>query len=422
MALAPGHLGPGELALALAGTVLVVSAANALNMWWERDVDGLMARTKNRPLPAGRMSARAALIFGLLLGALAVPMLFAVNPLTGGLGLFALVCYVVAYTPMKRWSPLALQVGAVPGAIPPLLGWTSVTGRLDAGGLILFAILFLWQIPHFIAISIFRAEDYARAGLRVHAVAKGERSARATIGVYTAALVMITLLPVPFGLAGGKYLAAAAVLGGMFLTLAVHGAFTASILPWSRKVFGYSIVYLVVLLGAMLADRHPAHAALPAYGVVPDFTLTGADGKPFEAASLRGKVWIADFVFTSCKESCPVLTARMKNVGRAVPGAELVSFSVDPANDTPDVLAAYAARYGAEPGRWHFLTGPVDEIERVIGQGMKLALQRKEADILHANRFVLVDRTGKIRGYYDALAPDEMDALTRDARKTLAED
>jgi heme o synthase len=202
MALAPGTIDRPQLLLSLVGTVLVVSAANALNMWWEREIDGKMRRTAQRPLPSGRMGDSAALLFGLLLGAVSVPMLFAVNAATGALGLLALVSYVAIYTPLKQHSPFALQVGAVPGAIPPLLGWTSVTGHLDTSGLVLFAIMFLWQIPHFVAISLFRAEDYARAGLKVHAVARGVRSSKATILVYTLCLVAFTVLPVPFGIAG----------------------------------------------------------------------------------------------------------------------------------------------------------------------------------------------------------------------------
>ncbi len=259
IALAPGAIATSRLWMSLVGTVLVVSAANALNMWWERDVDGFMTRTKNRPLPAGRMGAGAALAFGLLLGAIAVPMLFAVNALTGALGLLALVSYVAVYTPLKRHTPFALQVGAVPGAIPPLLGWTSVTGNLDAGGLILFGILFFWQVPHFVAISLFRTEEYARAGMKVHAVANGVRSSKATIVLYTLILIALTVLPVPFGIAGGRYLAVSLVLGALFLAIAVAGyrprAEPAGEVRWARQLFGFSIVYLMVLLGSLLADH-----------------------------------------------------------------------------------------------------------------------------------------------------------------------
>src|SRR5262249_46484397 len=161
--------------LSLTGTALIVAAANALNMWWERDVDALMARTRNRPLPAGRLPADVALAFGLALAAASAPMLFVVNVATGLLGVVALVSYVAVPPPLKPHPPRALFAGAVPGALPPLLGWSTVTGQVGLGGLLLFAVLFLWQVPHFAAIAIFREKDYARAGLKVVTVQHGER-------------------------------------------------------------------------------------------------------------------------------------------------------------------------------------------------------------------------------------------------------
>jgi heme o synthase len=259
--LAPGHVGARALLLSLVGTALIVGSANALNMWWERDVDALMARTRNRPLPAGRMSADVALAFGLGLGVVSAPMLFLVNVTTGVLGLTALVSYVVVYTPLKRHTYLALLVGAVPGAIPPLLGWSTVTGTVGLGGLLLFGVLFLWQVPHFAAITIFREQDYARAGLQVVSVQHGERGARQTIALWTVLLVATSLLFTPLGLAGSAYLGVATALGVGFLALAFRGQLAGARLDgakgakWAKKVFAYSIVYLVVLLAALLLDR-----------------------------------------------------------------------------------------------------------------------------------------------------------------------
>lgn len=255
--LAPGHPPAGRLWLSLAGTALIVGSANALNMWWERDVDALMRRTRNRPLPAGRMSPDLAFVFGLVLALVAAPMLFLVNAMTGVLGLVALVTYVLVYTPLKRHSHLALLVGAVPGAMPPLLGWTTATGSIGLGGLLLFSVLFLWQLPHFAAITIFRAEDYARAGLQVVSVQLGERAARQSIALWTVLLVMTSLLFVPFGLAGRFYLGAATVLGAVFLALAFRGVRSVATLDtrrWARWVFAYSLPYLPLLLFALLAD------------------------------------------------------------------------------------------------------------------------------------------------------------------------
>jgi protoheme IX farnesyltransferase len=259
MRLAPGHVGTRGLVLSLVGTALIVGSANALNMWWERDIDALMARTRNRPLPAGRMSAEVALAFGLTLALVSVPVLFTVNAAVGLLGLIALVSYVVVYTPLKRHTHLALLVGAVPGAIPPLLGWSTVTSTIGTGGLLLFAVLFLWQVPHFGAISIFRREDYARAGLQVVSVQRGERAARRMIAVYTVLLAAASLLFVIFGLAGHWYALIATLLDGAFLALAFRGLRAAGARfdtrRWAKQLFAFSIPYLTVLLVALLSDR-----------------------------------------------------------------------------------------------------------------------------------------------------------------------
>lgn len=256
--MAPGRVAGRALWLSLLGTGLIVGSANALNMWWERDVDARMTRTRNRPLPAGRMSPDVALAFGVGLAVLSVPMLFMVNVATGLLGLVALVSYVAVYTPLKRHTHLALMVGAVPGAIPPLLGWSTVTGSVGAGGLLLFGLLFLWQIPHFAAISIFRADDYARAGLQVVSVQHGEKAARQTVALYGVLLAAASFLFLPFGFAGKAYGFAAVTLDAAFLALAFRGLLGGPAFDgqrWARRVFAFSIPYLVILLGALLCDR-----------------------------------------------------------------------------------------------------------------------------------------------------------------------
>jgi protoheme IX farnesyltransferase len=178
--LAPGSFGLAAIIATILGTALIVAAANTLNCYIERDSDRFMARTKNRPLPAGRMNPRHALWLGTGLAALSIPILtFVINPVTGLLGAIALVSYVWIYTPMKQISPLALWVGAVPGAMPPLLGWTAVTGRIEWPGVVLFGIMFLWQMPHFIAISMYREQEYNQAGIKtvpgVHGVAVAKK-------------------------------------------------------------------------------------------------------------------------------------------------------------------------------------------------------------------------------------------------------
>ncbi|WP_438020069.1 heme o synthase [Sorangium sp. So ce315] len=242
-----------QLLLALLGTALVVSGANVLNMYIERDTDMLMERTRSRPLPARRLAPEVALWFGIALSAASIPLLSLwVNATTGALAALALLSYVLVYTPLKRRTTLALPIGAIPGAIPPLLGWTSVTGRIDVPGFLLFAVMFLWQIPHFLAIATFRREEYKRAGLKVLPVEKGDRTARLHMVGYLALLVLASLLFVPLGVGGPVYLGAAIVLGGAFFGLGAYGLRAGTGNRWARGVFVSSMVYLVLLFGALM--------------------------------------------------------------------------------------------------------------------------------------------------------------------------
>jgi protoheme IX farnesyltransferase len=256
LVLAPGTLPRWRVIMTMMGTALIVSAANALNMFIERDVDGLMDRTRNRPLPQHRLSPLTALTVGTLFATSAVPLLFlGANFLTGVLGVSAFLSYVAIYTPMKRTSPAALFVGAIPGALPPLMGWTTVTGRLDAGGLALFAILFLWQIPHFMAIGLYRAQDYARAGIKLWTLELSPRGSCYAIIVFSLALVGATFLLPPLHLAGMRYLGAAGLLGAAFVGFGAVGLRQAANRLWARSVFLASIVYLTLLFAALFVDH-----------------------------------------------------------------------------------------------------------------------------------------------------------------------
>jgi protoheme IX farnesyltransferase len=240
----------------LVGTTTVVAGANALNMYLERDIDGRAARTRRRPLPAGRVPPLAALIFGLVLGLLSLPLLWlSANLLTAGLGLLALLIYVAVYTPMKQLSPGALMVGAVPGAIPPLMGWTAATGQLDLGGLTLFAIMFLWQLPHFIAISLYRATEYRQAGYRVTATEHGTGTAKFQIILYLLALCPVTLLLGPLGIAGQLYMWTALACGLGFLGLGLFGLRPSAGARWARMVFSGSLLYLLMLAAALVLGK-----------------------------------------------------------------------------------------------------------------------------------------------------------------------
>ncbi|BDG08467.1 heme o synthase [Anaeromyxobacter paludicola] len=253
--LAPGHVEAPRALATLAGTTAVVGAANALNSWLERDTDALMRRTRDRPLPAGRLDPWVAVALGLAVPGVAIPALalFA-GSLTAFLAALALFTYVCLYTPLKRRSPLALFVGAVPGAIPPLMGWTSVTGRLDTGGLALFALLFCWQLPHFLAVSIYLEEDYRRGGLRVFSLVHGERAAQGWALASVLLLVPVSLWLLPLGLAGAGYAAVALVGGALLAGHALHGLTQPRPLTrWARTFFLGTLVYLTALFAALFA-------------------------------------------------------------------------------------------------------------------------------------------------------------------------
>jgi len=251
--LAPVGVPAGRMLWLLAGTALVVGAANTLNMWLERDVDCLMARTRNRPLPRGRLDATLALRFGGVQGALALPALAMVNVVTAALALLALLLYVGVYTPMKQRSHLAAWVGAVPGAMPALMGWTAATGRVELPGLAVFGVLFFWQIPHFHAIAMYRLRDYDAAGLKTLPGTHGLAAARRAIALYLVVQVAVSLALVPLGVAGPLYLATAAALGVAVLAQGLGGLRRGEA-RWARQVFLASIVYLPILFTVMVLD------------------------------------------------------------------------------------------------------------------------------------------------------------------------
>jgi protoheme IX farnesyltransferase len=253
--LAPGTLPPVRFVPFLLATAVLVASANTLNCWLERESDGLMHRTRDRPLPAGRLAPTTALALGLVEGSLALSVLAAVtNALTVLLGAIALASYVLVYTPLKRVSPWAVVVGAIPGAIPPLMGWTAVTGTASAAGFVLFGILFFWQLPHFIAISLYLEDDYRRGGMQVLSVARGELAARRHLFLSTLLLVAWSFAALPLGLAGLGYLASAIALGAGFVALSAWGLRRRVAPAWARCTFAYSLVYLPLLIGVLLID------------------------------------------------------------------------------------------------------------------------------------------------------------------------
>ena len=258
--LATGGSDFGRLLYTLLGFGLVVSGANALNMYIERDTDRLMTRTQGRPLPAGRLQPRMAMVFGLIMIGLGFPVVIAfVNLMTALVIFVSLGLYVLVYTPLKRHSSFALLVGSIPGAAPPLVGWTAATGTMeipgDLPGLILFAVLFLWQVPHFLAISLFRKDEYARAGLQLLPLEIDDESAKHQAIFYLLALVPVSLLLVTVGAAGMIYLAAALVGGLVFLGVGLLGLRKEAGEAWARQLFIVSLLYLTGIFGALVLDQ-----------------------------------------------------------------------------------------------------------------------------------------------------------------------
>jgi protoheme IX farnesyltransferase len=248
-------------AFGLVGVALLVMGAGALNMLIERDVDTLMTRTKDRPLAARRMAPSTALTVGLLLCASALPLLAVFgNPLTVGLALLSLFLYVLVYTPMKRTSPWSLVVGAIPGAMPALMGGTLAAGKLEIAGLSMFAIGFLWQLPLFLAISLYREAEYTHAGHKVFPATLGLDTTKALIVGTTAPLCAMGVALWPLGLGGPVYALVATIIGVWFTFSCVAGyapavATRADADVWARRVFIGSLVWQTVVFGALAVDR-----------------------------------------------------------------------------------------------------------------------------------------------------------------------
>jgi len=251
MSLAPGTMPASRALIMLLGTALIVGAANTLNMWLERDTDCLMSRTKNRPLPQHRLTAMTALWFGAIQGALALPVLAMSGIVPAALGLVALLLYVGAYTPMKQKTHHATWIGAVPGAMPALIGWTAATGRIDVGGLAVFGVLFFWQIPHTHAIAIYRQRDYDAAGMKTLPSMKGIPATVRSIHLFLLVQVAVSVLPYVLGVAGLPYLVTSIVLGAMVLVQGFSGDRSHK---WARNLFLTSIVYLPVLFAVMVVN------------------------------------------------------------------------------------------------------------------------------------------------------------------------
>lgn len=255
MMLAEASFSIQNACMALLGIALLVSGSSAFNMYLEREHDKLMMRTSNRPLPSGRLKPRWALWVGFSTSILAIPALvWSTNWLTAFLGFGSLLAYVLVYTPMKRLSTWALVVGAIPGAMPALMGYTAVSAKIDWVGLALFALAFFWQLPHFIAIGIFRKEEYTKAGFPVIAEVTGE-SVAILLSVLTTGLIVINAGLLWWLQIGGLFYGCiSTLLGVWFLTIACLGFFSIDIKSWARKLFMASLVYQGLLFLVLAVD------------------------------------------------------------------------------------------------------------------------------------------------------------------------
>src|SRR6266850_6635281 len=252
----PARIDYSALVRAMVGIALLSSGIATINQYMERDLDALMRRTADRPLPSGRLLPWEALFVGSALTVLAeIYLVMLVNPLTAVLGLTVIAGYLFAYTPLKTRTSLSTMVGAFPGAVPPLIGWTAARGTLDLEGWVLFAILFLWQFPHFLAIAWMYREDYSRAGILMLPVIEPEgRVTAQQIVVYTLMLIPISLLPAVIGMSGKVYLYGAIILGLAFLYSSIRAAFSLS-RQQARRLLLASVLYLPLLFILMVLNR-----------------------------------------------------------------------------------------------------------------------------------------------------------------------
>ncbi len=255
---APGSLHPVLAAVAVLCIAVGAGAAGAINMWYDRDIDARMRRTRGRPIPSGRVAPAEALGFGVVLSLFSVMMMgLAVNWLAAGLLALANGFYVFVYTVwLKRRTPQNIVIGGAAGAFPPMIGWAAVTGAVGIESLVLFLIVFAWTPPHFWALALYRADDYAAAGVPMLPVVAGQHETRRQILIYTVILVLLSLAPLGLSFAGWLYGAIAGVMGLGFIALALQVRRDKGV-EAARRTFGFSILYLFLLFAALIAERLP---------------------------------------------------------------------------------------------------------------------------------------------------------------------
>ena len=253
---APGELPPSLAVLAVICIAVSAGAAGAINMWYERDIDALMERTTDRPIPAGKISPNKALIFGILLNILPVIVMgYLLNWVAAALLAFAAGFYIFIYTIwLKRRTPHNIVIGGAAGAIPPMIGWAAVTGSITLDSIVLFLIIFMWTPPHFWALALYREGDYAKAGVPMLPVVSGASETRRQILIYTLLLLPLTFAPLILGTAGLIYGITAGILGAYFFWLTIK-IIRSQNDKSARRLFGFSIIYLFALFAALIIEQ-----------------------------------------------------------------------------------------------------------------------------------------------------------------------
>jgi protoheme IX farnesyltransferase len=404
------------------GTVLVAAAGCALNHYLERHTDALMERTRGRPLVTGALSERQVLVFGVGAAALGLGVLaLGCNPLAAALQAVAALIYLGIYTPLKRRTSSNTWIGAIPGALPVLAGSAAAGGSISRLGWMLFGLIFLWQLPHFFAIASMYREQYRQGGLRMLSGEDPEDALlRWQLPLLVMSVVLLSIVPALAGPASVRYALPALAVGVVFL----WASFRFRRRPErreARRVVLASVLYLPLVLTGLVLDvacGRADDAILPVYGELPAFELVDQSGRPFTRGTMLKQPWLVDFIFTSCSGVCIPMTRRMVDLQREDLPVRFLSISVDPARDTPEVLAAYRDKWEGDLERWSLAVGSQEDVLSLANEAFKLPAGTGEATpvdgmpaLFHSQRYALVDRMGRVRGYYshdDELAIEQL--------------
>jgi protoheme IX farnesyltransferase len=503
----PDDLAP--LPWLLVGTLLVAAAGCALNHYAERDIDANMERTRYRPLVTGALTPHQVLLGGLTSMVVGLVLLFVgAGTLSAALEALALFIYLGVYTPLKRRTSSNTWIGAIPGALPLLVG-AAAGGGPSTLSWIAFGLLFLWQLPHFFAIASMYRDDYVSGGLRMLSGEDPEDALlRWQMPLQVMSVMLLSFMPSVLGLAGPAYAAVAVLVGAVFL----FSAFAFRRHPDRSRARGVvlaSVAYLPLVMGALVLDvscspvdeaSEHAHdlmaegehcadcdvtadgeeimscelclddeladaadgsgeggledddtedaddllarltalsaaAALPEiedgtglanFGELPAFALIDDRGSPFGKDALMGSPWVVDFIFTTCAGPCPVMSQKFMELEKQGLEADFLSITVDPRRDGPEELRAYRDRHGGSDENWRLLTGTHGDIQALAEVGFRLPVNAGEepvagmAPMFHSGKFALLDRSARVRGYYDYRDRLEMEQLLEDAAALAA--